>query len=595
MGVETEYAFRALGRHGRRVGQERLVERLVCLAAETMPSLPEAAGTGIFLATGGRLYVDAGLHPEYATPECPSPAVAVRYVKGGHRILERLAGALVEADDLVEEASVFAGNQDYASGNTWASHENYLHRSDPEALFENLVPHLVTRVVYTGAGGFNPTGPGIEFTLSAREPHMRRVRSENSTSARGIYHTKEEPHCGGGYGRLHVLVGDSLASELAGCLRLGTTALIVALTEEDRAPGLDLGLRSPLTALHLIARDPSCRARFFRRDGALTTALEIQFQYLERVEAVLGEPFLPDWAEETCRLWRETLEALEESPRLLARSLDWAIKWEIFGERARRRGFDPGAIRLWNGILRRARLSGEKILELHRGPPLGELPSPMAAAWRRVRELDPLLQEAGRDWEELEELLKLRRELLELDTRFAQLGTGLFAELDRRPGVLKHRVREVADVELAVTHPPLEGRARLRGEVIRRTSPAGGRYLCDWSRIVNPRERSVLDLSDPFETRESWRPLQVRPSEDPPEVLRSAEERPPTAAERRLEEAVARLEGSEEGLPPEQARRHLAALRRYLLGRSLGREAPEAEPAQEREEAGRAADETGLG
>jgi hypothetical protein len=210
----------------------------------------------------------------------------------------------------------------------------------------------------------------------------------------------------------------------------------------------------------------------------------------------------------------------------------------------------------------------------------------MAEAWQRVEELGPALRKAGRDWDELETFLKLRRELMELDTRFAQLGTGLFADLDRRPGVLRHQVRGVADVELAVTHPPLIGRARLRGEVIRREALARRGFLCDWSGVMNPRERAVLDLRDPFESEERWRQAASWRATTPEEGARSSDENQPSAEDRRLEESLARLRENEEGLPPEVARRRIAALRHYLLTRSLARNRPSGEPSPQSDQAG---------
>ena len=78
-----------------------------------------------------------------------------------------------------------------------------------------LVPHLASRLVYTGAGGFNSRSPGLEFTLSPRVAHLVANVSDSSTRSRGLFHTKDESLSPDGYHRLHVLSSESLCSELA--------------------------------------------------------------------------------------------------------------------------------------------------------------------------------------------------------------------------------------------------------------------------------------------------------------------------------------------------------------------------------------------
>jgi len=103
-------------------------------------------------------------------------------------------------------------------------------------------------------------------------------------------------------------------------------------------------------------------------------------------------------------------------------------------------------------------------------------------------------------------LLKSRQTFFEIDMRFGQLGPrGIFASLDSA-GVLNHHVDGVDNIELAMTEPPARGRARVRGQAIRRL--AGHKNArCDWQYIVDSGEDRVLDLTDPFIEEEQWRPL----------------------------------------------------------------------------------------
>jgi len=108
-------------------------------------------------------------------------------------------------------------------------------------------------------------------------------------------------------------------------------------------------------------------------------------------------------------------------------------------------------------------------------------------------------------WDDMIPLLRLRQELFEIDMRFAQIGEkGIFASLDKA-GLLSHRLARGCDVQAAVTDPPSAGRARLRGEFVRRHARRRGRYCADWKRVWDYGRKRVLDLSNPLETEERWR------------------------------------------------------------------------------------------
>lgn len=124
-----------------------------------------------------------------------------------------------------------------------------------------------------------------------------------------------------------------------------------------------------------------------------------------------------------------------------------------------------------------------------------------------MERLTPSLRAHGLTWDLLNDFLMLRQELFEIDMKFGQLGDqSIFTALDLG-GALSHHMPGVDRIEDAVTAPPFNGRARLRGEIIHRLSGNNGRYLCDWQAIWDQVEHRVLDLSDPFSTEERWRNL----------------------------------------------------------------------------------------
>jgi proteasome accessory factor A len=512
-GVETEYAVTAFDSNGALLSRELCVSHLVRRAEHTVKHLRGGGETDFFLQNGSRFYVDAGQHPEMSSPECLNPWDVVRYSKAGDVIIERLAAGVRIEDARTGQVLVFKGNVDYSgSGSTWGSHESYLHRADADVLRRRLIPHLVSRVIYTGAGGFNPLSPGLEFMLSPRAAHLTQVVSDHSTSNRGIVHTRDESLSAPGYRRQHLICGESLQSDLASWLRVGVTAVIVALIEAGVPCGDDVSIAAPLDALQVFSRDVTCRATTRMTSGPPLTTLQIQRQYLHHASERLDQPFMPPWAREVCEQWSAMLDRLERAPETVARSLDWAIKLALYQDRARRRGVDWEALPAWTHVV--ATLNGVRRMTT---PPVGRLSTALVLAAdgpfrERVHKLGPYVEEHRLRWNDLDAFLRLRQELFEVDTRFGQIGAGsLFRRLEAS-GTLEHGMRGVDAIDYAIEHPPAEGRAHVRGEVIRRVAPDGRKLRCTWTEVVDAGKGTRLDLSDPFTEREIWNAPQSAPA-----------------------------------------------------------------------------------
>ena len=507
-GVESEYALVGQSPNGRTVGYDRLLGELVRLMQER-PHLPGYPHGDFFLTNGARFYIDSGGHPEFTTPESTNPWDVVRYIRAGERILSEACDRIPSSLPSLTEVSAYKCNVDYiGSGSTWGCHESYLHRADPQAMPKQLVPHLVSRVIYAGAGGFDARSNGLEFTLSPRACHIMKTVSSESTANRGIFHTKDEPLCQGGYHRLHLLCGESLCSEISTWLKIGATALVVAMAEAGLAPGEAVDLKAPLDALRTFAADPECKVEVTLADQRRLGAIAIQRHYLAAAEAHSGDAFMPPWAGEVCRRWREILDRLEAAPRSLAQAIDWAIKLELYRDHARRRGIAWESLPSWTHVLNRL-LADLKQTEYADQPVKVEfLLGPESPIRDGVERLTPYLKKKSLTWEGLRPFVDLRSELFEIDFKFGRLGDGgIFAALDRQ-GVLTHHVDGVDDIEHATSHPPREGRARIRGEVIRRLA-GKSRARCDWQRIWDGGEKQSLDLTDPYATEERWEKVNV--------------------------------------------------------------------------------------
>ena len=516
-GIETEYALGTADARAASRQHVQLLDALMRGARTALPHLPDGVSHGVFLQNGARLYVDCGGHPELATPECADPWDVVRYVRAGESILLRLA-----RDHLPRRSkgrpAFFRSNVDYSgTRTTWGCHESYMHRADPARLPRQIIPHLVSRLVYAGAGGFDNRSPGLEFTLSPRTAHMGQAVSSDSTGQRGIFHTKDEPLCGHGYHRLHVLCGESLCSELAIWLKVGTTALVVAMCEAGVGPGDGVELRVPVAAMRSFAADPTCSATALTVGGEQLTAIAIQRRYLAQAEAHAHAPFMPPWAGEVCRRWRAVLDTLDGGWLAASTTLDWAMKLALYTAQARRRGVAWTSLPWWTEIASTLVALLDRAHRAEGGPPRGgplradEVLAPASPIAAEVATMgSSLLRRRGLGWDGLAPFLALRDELFEIDTRFGQLGgDGIFAALDQA-GALTHHVDGVGDIERAVDAPPAIGRARLRGALVRELSGHDGRYGCGWDGVWDWQEGKRLDLSNPFVTVAEWK---VQPGE----------------------------------------------------------------------------------
>jgi proteasome accessory factor A len=494
-GVETEFAFTVLGKGQLPLDRERYLAPLFESVRRRYPHLNGEARWDMYMGNGSRLYIDCGMHPEYATPECNDPADVVKYIRAGEEILAQAARSLERTERRVVRATVYKCNVDYVDTTaTWGSHESYMYtRLERTVLARRLIPHLASRVVFTGAGGLNPRSPGIEFTLSPRVAHLERETSSNSTGHRGIFHWKREPLAAEGYHRLHVISGESLCSHLGDYLRVGTTALIVKLIEVGSRVGETVALHKPLTAMRQFVADSSCSASAVLLNGERMTAIEIQRHYLKLVEERIDASFMPPWAEDVCRRWRHVLDQLESDPESLQTSLDWPIKLAVFKQRAHQHGIDWESLQTWN-----------EALGPIQDPPATDR-SPSRAEMRAASRLQRLYPDEDELTDAAADLLALRSELCEIDTRFGQLGpAGIFAAMDDA-GALDHRLVDATDIGIAKHTPPSSGRAKLRGEEIQQLTLKRDAMRCSWSRIIDDSGQKVLDLSDPFQEKtEGW-------------------------------------------------------------------------------------------
>jgi proteasome accessory factor PafA2 len=304
------------------------------------------------LTNGARYYVDHA-HPEYSTPECSTVREIVLYDKAGELILARSVEAAGRLLPPGQRVVVLKNNSD-GKGNSYGTHENYLmDRAVPfTRIVQHVMPHFVTRQVYTGAGkvGCEATGPGsrdIGFQLTQRADFFEEEVGLETTLKRPIVNTRDEPHCNAQkYRRLHVITGDANLSETATFLKVGTTALVLSMIEDDwfvRAGARDLTLQAPVAAMRRVSYDLGLHQPLALADGRSMTALEMQWEELDLARKYaedLGTDAVggTEAGAEILRIWEEVLTGLESDPLSLASKLDWVAKYRVVDGYRQRHG-----------------------------------------------------------------------------------------------------------------------------------------------------------------------------------------------------------------------------------------------------------------
>ncbi|MFN3680793.1 MAG: depupylase/deamidase Dop [Nitrospira sp.] len=301
------------------------------------------------LANGGRLYVD-GAHPEYSTPECSSAREIVAFERVGERIL---AQSLREMATLLgHERYVLYKNNSDGKGNSYGYHENYLvSRAVPfEAIVRILVPFLVTRPIFAGAGKVgaeNQTSPA-EYQISQRADFFECLVDLNTMVKRPIINTRDEPHADHAkYRRLHVIVGDANMAEVSTYLKIGTLSVVLDLLEKG-APLPTIELDEPVRAFRQVSRDLDMKDTLKLAGGGPTTAIAVQREYLKAAEKFYVEQGCDEETKDLLARWETVLDKLERDPRLLVRELDWVAKRHLIESYMDRKrcGWDDPRIKL---------------------------------------------------------------------------------------------------------------------------------------------------------------------------------------------------------------------------------------------------------
>lgn len=435
MGLETEYGVTCVVDGQRRLSPDevaRYLFRKVVVWGRT---------SNVFLPNGGRLYLDVGSHPEYATAECDNLSDLIKQDQAGDRIVEELAVSAeirLNAEGINGQIHLFKNNMD-AAGNSYGCHENFSvsRKKNFEEVTESIIPFLITRQIFCGAGKWISSSKGANFQISQRAEHMWESVSSATTRSRPIINTRDEPHADPDeYRRLHIIVGDSNMSETTTVLKVATTELMLRAAElgllKDK-----FTIENPIKTIREISNDLKFRNSFRLSSGREITALQMQNEMYNIVlsmpglDEILDKPFY----RYALNLWRRSLDALESQDfSLVDKELDWMIKRKFMNS-----------------------------------------------------------------YKEKHQLNDMDSRLILLDISYHNIrkDRGLFYILEKS-GMAKTLITN-NDVNSAMENPPETTRAALRGRFIKVAQEKKRDFTVDWVNLkINDQQQSSIACKDPF-------------------------------------------------------------------------------------------------
>ena len=321
----------------------------------SMPPEVETHLVNAVLTNGARYYVDHA-HPEYSTPECADAMSALLFDKAGEKILARSMDAAGRMLPPGQSIVVHKNNSD-GKGNSYGCHENYLmDRGVPFGrIVAHVMPHFVTRQIFTGSGKVGceaAAGERIHYQLTQRADFFEEEVGLETTLKRPIVNTRDEPHCDAQkYRRLHVIVGDANLAEVATFLKVGTTALVLSMIEDDFFGDREFALAGPVRAMREVSYDLTLGNRLELASGERMTALEIQWEHFDLARKYGEERGFDSIGGDTIgrqilQHWETVLTGLESDPMSLAKQLDWVAKYQLLDAQRERHGLDWGDSRL---------------------------------------------------------------------------------------------------------------------------------------------------------------------------------------------------------------------------------------------------------
>ncbi len=321
MGLETEYMVTP---HTVPMNTEGLCEN-----AQNALATPRV---GQFLGNGSRVYLDAGSHPEYAGPESLSGHSVALASRAGDLIISAAVQPFLINDKsprtkagLFKRTLASGVKEDVAVGN----HENYYIQAPGEELVALwLIPHLVSRTIFTGSGYVDACG---RYSLDQR---VRIMSNEpyygGSTNPERPFVLDRGEHLSADGHRLQVLSGSANMLDAATQFKFDSTNLVIRMIEHNLMPD-DLVVNNPGHAAREFAAqefgDNFTFDRTVRVNGKKLTAPQIQLRYASIAKVMADNGVLNDYDSNFAYIWYDmAVDAVDGKIDRWSSSIDWLAK-----------------------------------------------------------------------------------------------------------------------------------------------------------------------------------------------------------------------------------------------------------------------------
>ena len=151
-----------------------------------------------------------------------------------------------------------------------------------------------------------------------------------TTRSRPIINTRDEPHADAEkYRRLHVIVGDSNMSEYTNFVKVGSTACLLKMMEDESCVLRDLTLENQTRAIREISHDITCRRKIRLASGRELSALDIQREILDKALRYADTGRFDALEMKALEMWEHCISTIENDPLKLNREVDWVIKYHL--------------------------------------------------------------------------------------------------------------------------------------------------------------------------------------------------------------------------------------------------------------------------
>ncbi|MDO8500194.1 MAG: proteasome accessory factor PafA2 family protein [bacterium] len=316
---------------------------------------------GYMTPLGSRFYLDHGYF-ELASPECDDPFTQLACEMAQEELVaenfEELFGEHPLHPRLYKNVSDGQGNSQAAHRNfcmtaegwrrtisyvNWKS-AKYMRGFSREARL--LVIWHVIEQILTGAGKYGDeyallhelrTPEEIEelrniFQISGRADFLEVISGGQTTHCRPIVNRRDEPLADSfKYGRYHCISGDANRAEWSHLFKMGLTAIVLGMIEDDALGNIDFYIADPVRAIKEISRDPTCKKSVEvinpQQDARLAySPIEIMKMFLTAMDRYLAARAQRPWCERIVEKAKWAIWALEHEPDLLGYVLDWKIK-----------------------------------------------------------------------------------------------------------------------------------------------------------------------------------------------------------------------------------------------------------------------------